>query len=408
MNIFQSLNPEKCCGCTACVSACPIRCISMIEDEKGFLRPHIDSEKCINCGKCEKVCPAIHQSEERIPIKVWAAKNNDETVRLSSSSGGIFMALAEWIIKRGGVVFGARFDENWEVMHDYAETLEAAEAFKGSKYVQSRMCNCYEKAKAFLEVERWVLFTGTQCQIAGLKHYLGKDYEKLITVDVICHGVPSPLIWNHYFHFIKNQNPDYNWTTIKGISFRDKAYGWKRFGLSFRFHPFQKSTNENSINSGSFSKEKSCLFSGNLFEDLYFKGFLNGLYHRPSCYCCPAKAGRSMSDLTIGDYWGLPKELKNWDDDKGISLILVFTEKGTSVLEELRLEKRHTTYKKGVKRNPNFAFSSKKPKTTELFWKLFPEDGIEAIRICVKKMEPSIVHRYIMKCYWLIRKIVKI
>ena len=404
MNVTQILEQEKCCGCTACLSICPLKCISMVEDEQGFLRPQVDNQKCIDCGQCEKVCPALHLFEERMPIKVWAAKNNDEAVRMSSSSGGIFMALADWTIQRGGVVFGARFDENWEVMHDYAETPEAVEAFKGSKYLQSRMGDCYVRAKEFLNAGRWVLFTGVQCQIAGLKKYLGKDYEKLIAVDVICHGVPSPLVWRNYVHHIHQQLTNGK-GTIESISFRDKSRGWKRFGLAFRFkQPIESKGKPDSLSIHC----ETISTHNNLFKDLYLRGFLALIYLRPSCYCCPSKRGRSQSDITIGDYWGLPKELLDWDDDIGISLILVLSSKGANILEELNVSKRLSTYKKGVKRNPNFAASSKKPKASELFWELYPQKGIAAIEAAVKKTEPSTVYRFLLKFYWLFKKVFKI
>ncbi len=191
----------NCCGCSACVQICPKQCISLSADNEGFLYPQVDTAVCINCGLCEKVCPVINQNEPRMPLEVYAAKNTDEEIRLKSSSGGIFTLLAEHIISEGGVVFGARFNENWEVVHDYTETVEGLESFRGSKYVQSIIGENFKKAKFFLDEGRNVLFSGTPCQVAGLKKFLRKEYENLLTVEVVCHGVPSPMVWHDYLDY---------------------------------------------------------------------------------------------------------------------------------------------------------------------------------------------------------------
>ena len=201
---------------------CPNACIIMLEDEQGFLYPKVDTAKCIDCGLCEKVCPVLNHGEPRQPLVCYAAIHHDEKIRLASSSGGVFTALAEYVITNSGVVFGARFNEKWEVVHDYTETIEGLAAFRGSKYVQSTIGDNYRLAEQFLKDGRQVLFTGTPCQIAGLNNYLRKEYENLLSVEVACHGVPSPLVWREY---IKDKNPT-------SINFRDKRNGWKEFGLN--------------------------------------------------------------------------------------------------------------------------------------------------------------------------------
>lgn len=201
--MIEIKDKSKCCGCAACVQACPKQCILFEEDEEGFRYPLVDQSKCIDCGLCEKVCPEINQFARRKPIKVYAAINNDETIRMQSSSGGIFTLLAEKIIDEGGVVFGAAFDENWEVRHEYVETRRGLAKLRTSKYVQSRIENRYQQTKKFLGEGRKVMFTGTSCQIAGLKRFLRKDYDNLLAVDVICHGVPSPMVWRDYLEEIK-------------------------------------------------------------------------------------------------------------------------------------------------------------------------------------------------------------
>ncbi len=189
---------EDCVGCWACAQRCPKECISMHEDSEGFLYPEVDASLCIDCHLCEKVCPVIHPGGERRPLASYAAVNRDERVRQSSSSGGVFTALAEKVIARGGVVFGARFDEKWEVVHGWTDSVEGLAGFRGSKYVQSRMGSCFREAESFLKSGREVLFSGTPCQVSGLRLFLRKEYAGLLTVDFICHGVPSPGVWRNY------------------------------------------------------------------------------------------------------------------------------------------------------------------------------------------------------------------
>ena len=170
----------------------------MREDREGFLYPEADAERCCNCGLCDEVCPVINRRATKQPLSVYAAKNRNDDIRRQSSSGGIFTLLAEKTLNENGVVFGARFDENWEVVHDYVETKEGLALFRGSKYVQSSIGDSFLQARQFLQRGRKVLFSGTPCQISGLKLFLGKEYDNLLTVDFVCHGVPSPLVWRMY------------------------------------------------------------------------------------------------------------------------------------------------------------------------------------------------------------------
>ena len=227
INIIDKVN---CCGCSACASACPKRCITMKSDNEGFLYPHLDKDTCIDCGLCEKVCNELHPFPQRSPLQVWAAINKDEEIRLKSSSGGIFHILAKMTIDDGGVVFGARFDENWQVVIDYAETMIGVEDFMGSKYVQARIENAYKNAKRFLIEGRKVLFSGTPCQVAGLKQFLRKEYDNLLTVDFICHGTPSPRVWGMYLDEVTD-----SCKFVKSISFRNKINGWKHLHFSVKY-----------------------------------------------------------------------------------------------------------------------------------------------------------------------------
>lgn len=303
---------QNCCGCHACVQACPKQCIKFDEDEQGFCYPHVIEELCVDCSLCEKVCPCINQSEPRKPLKVYAAINPNKKIRMNSSSGGIFTLLGEAVIDEGGVVFGARFDENWEVVHGYTETKKGLEVFRGSKYVQSRIGNTYKQVQKFLKKGQQVLFSGTPCQIAGLKKFLKKEYDNLLTVDIICHGVPSPAVWRNFL------NESAEKENLVDINFRDKnGYSWKKYGMSFIY------------------KDSKC--STLAKDNLFFKGYLQGLYLRPSCYSCPAKSSKSCADITIGDFWGIEYIDKNMDDNIGTSIIIVSSKQGTEFINSLNL-----------------------------------------------------------------------
>lgn len=307
---------KDCCGCGACVQRCPKSCISMKEDNEGFWYPMVAKNECIDCGLCEQVCPVINQAEKREPIEVYAAKHKNEQVRFDSSSGGVFTAIAECVIDEGGVVFGAKFDKDWSVMHGYTETKAELADFRGSKYVQTKIGESYKNAEAFLKTGRKVLFSGTPCQIAGLKLFLRKEYDNLLTVDFICHGVPSPGVWRDYLEYeIAHQRAVYqikDVPIIENISFRHKQLGWRKFSFTLTF----SGTNEAGV-------KNTYVLSEPLDKNIFLKGFLANLYLRPSCHACPAKCLKSGSDMTIGDFWGLQKVMPQIDDNKGMSIAIL-------------------------------------------------------------------------------------
>ena len=327
----------------------------MQEDGEGFLYPIVDQEVCIDCGLCEKVCPVLNQGEERKPLQVYAANNPNEEVRMQSSSGGVFTLLAETIIQEGGVVFGVRFNDDWEVIHDYTETKEGLAAFRGSKYVQSRIGESYCQVERFLKKGRKVLFTGTPCQIAGLNLFLRKEYDNLLTVDFICHGVPSPGVWKSYLEELialkgnqKNSVLSHSkpiiLNSIRDISrieFRNKRLGWKKFSFALTL----------SVPDGHGTKN-TVLLSEPYNENIFMKGFLADLFLRPSCYACPAKCLKSGSDITIGDYWGIQNVMPEIDDDKGICCLMVNTDKGGQLLSSKEwVEYRKSDYSTVIKYN---------------------------------------------------------
>lgn len=404
---------KDCCGCSACVQKCPKQCISLKEDNEGFLYPVVDKETCIDCGLCEKVCPVLHQGESREPLKVYAANNKDEEIRRQSSSGGIFTLLAEKTIQDGGVVFGVRFDEHWEVIHDYTETIEGLAAFRGSKYVQSRIEDNYRKAEAFLQKGRKVLFSGTPCQIAGLKCFLRKKYEKLLTVEVVCHGVPSPMIWRDYLVYKRAERAAGKNTVssslnelpvITGISFRDKTNGWKKFGFKICYAASKAAENSVSKSYDTISFELTPYS-----EDIFMKGFLKDLYLRPSCYSCFVRQGKSGADISIGDYWGIQRFHPKLDDDKGTELILINTENGYNCYDKInpQIESELSEYKKAVNSNSCIVQSVREPKCRKEFWIMYESLNVNSINpICVKIKLPFLV-RCRIYIGGIIRKIIK-
>ena len=350
---------DLCCGCSACVNVCPKNCISFKEDNEGFLYPSVDVATCVDCGLCEKVCPVINKNEEREPIHTCAVKHPDEKVRLSSSSGGVFTFLAERIIDEGGVVFGARFNNQWEVVHDYTETKEGLAPFRGSKYVQSNIGNSYALAESFLKNGRLVMFTGTPCQISGLKKYLGKEYDNLLAVDVVCHGVPSPMIWRKYLEEVANLDGA---GTVTSINFREKSTGWKNYSVAI-----------DSSRGQVISK-----FS----ENDYMRAFLLNLSIRPSCYNCHAKAGCSGADLTIGDFWGIENMMPEYDDDKGVSIVLVGSSHGLTFLTSICGLGVKVDFCCGVKGNPSYHSSVKKPINRDYFFSRVSSKGfVDSLRV---------------------------
>lgn len=369
-----------CCGCCACVQACPKQCISFKEDEEGFRYPLVDKETCIDCGHCEKVCPMLNQSAPKKPINVYAAINPNEEVKMKSSSGGIFSMLAEQIINEGGVVFGARFDENWDVKHNFTETIEGLEVFRGSKYLQSRIGETYKQTSEFLKKGRKVLYSGTSCQIAGLKKFLCKDYENLFTVDVVCHGVPSPKIWQAY---LRDINP--NAEKVSYVNQRAKTRGWKKYSYVIK-------------------SENSVLFDDYAANSMYLKGFMNNVFLRPSCYNCPAKNGKSNSDITLADCWGYWDFAPDKFDDKGVSAVLINTNKGENYLRKVSSSLEDFPFDLFLKNNLSYSNSSQNPKYRDYFWKEFPLRGLDVINSIENKLRPSIFRRFQNKIFGFLRR----
>ena len=360
---------QTCCGCSACEQACTKQCITMQEDEKGFLYPKVDEGLCINCRLCEKVCPMLNRKEKVVPQQVCAAINPNEEIRRKSSSGGVFTMLAESVIKEGGVVFGATWNEQWEVVHSYTEIMDGLSAFRGAKYSQSIIGDTYRQAQEYLKAGRRVLFSGTGCQIAGLKLFLRNEYDNLLTVEIACHGVPSPKVWKEYVKKVSDGKP------LGNIVFRDKRNGWNGYGLSF----IGADGNELKYEKASNNEFMQC--------------FLNNLCLRPSCINCPAKAGKSGSDILIGDFWGVEGMHPDMYDNKGCSLVIIYTYEGSAVFEKLDLNMKEVTNEEACRYNPCIVHTTTESRYASIFWHKFNKHGIDAIPQTLKIMNRTKVVR---------------
>ena len=407
---------KNCCGCAACVQRCPKQCIRLEEDSEGFLYPQVDEETCIKCGLCEKVCPILNQADKLPVQEVLAVKNPDEEERMNSSSGGVFLPLAREVINKGGVVFGAVYDDSWEVHHVYAEKIEDVYPMMGSKYLQSKIENTYKEAERFLKQGREVMFVGSPCQIAGLRTFLrNKEYPNLLAVDFLCHGVPSPGVWRRYLaetyggYGVKEHGrlqatagkntvllSSLNATSpIGDIKFRDKTEsGWKKF----RFVVCQKSASK--------ADQNSVLSSDIHYDNPFMRGFLSDIYLRPSCYACKCKNGVNHSDMTIADFWGINQIAPEFDDDKGVGLVLLNTKKGEEYFSRLPMDMMPSNLEKAHYYNGGFNEHTKAhPKRDQFFFLIENGKSIKAaVDICLRLPFKQRVVRVVKK---IVKKIVK-
>lgn len=350
--------PEKCCGCTACSQVCPQKCIAMKEDQEGFVYPEVDEKVCVNCGKCKAVCPVLHCEQGHAPTTVLAEKNKNENVRATSSSGGVFYELARKFIQNGGVVYGCILDNEMVARHICASSEEEIEKMKSSKYVQSDMGEVMLEIRTRLLAGEKVLFSGTPCQVAGLKNYLGRDYKNLLVVDVLCHGVPSPKLFSDYLDYLSHQ---YGGGRPVSVNFRNKQRGWKRLYMEVCFD----------------NGKRHFIYSG---YDRYEGMFLQNLSLRPSCYECKFTRAERYGDLTLGDFWGIGKKYPKWDDDKGISVVMLNTGKGVAVYKEIAelfngREEAFETVRAGQR--TLYAPTVKNP-NRDAFYKMYVEKGCKS------------------------------
>lgn len=346
---------KKCTGCEACENICPSQAIKMEEDEEGFLYPKIDLKKCIECNLCDEVCP-IDRSENK-NVDFFVVQNKNVEQRKKSQSGGLFSAIAEVILKKDGICYGAAVDEKFKVKQIRVDNIENLYKLQGSKYVQSSVGLTYQQVKNDLKKNKLVLYSGTSCMIAGLIRYLNYSkvkLENLFTCDFICHGVPSPKIWKEN---IKKQEQKYG--KLKKISFRDKKFGWHSHMESYQFD------GKNIV-----------------YENYYTELFYTHAILRKCCYNCEyLEVEKKQADITMADFWGIKTEkVEIYDDNTGISLAVIHSQKALELLKNSELYILNVNRNIALKNNmTNFA---KEPSWRENFWKDYK---IKGYKKCLKK-----------------------
>ena len=379
--MIDALN-KRCIGCGACASVCPQNCIAMQQDKEGFYYPVIDAQKCIDCGACNRVCIAENTVYKQNSLAAYAAYSKNNEQREKSSSGAVFYELAKYILDNNGVVFGAAFDADLSVKHICIDSIDDLNKLQTSKYVQSKTDGVFANVKKLLKQEKQVLFVGTPCQCNALSLFLGKSYDNLLLVDFICHGVPSPLVWKKYLESLNIKN-------ITCVNFRDKTFGWKNFSFSAK----------------NISQEYKSVYSNNP----YMKLFLSDLTLRLSCYDCTCKFPNKSSDITIGDLWGVENIASEMNDDKGISLVVVNTQKGNGVLNTIfdNCIFKELDFNAAVKSNGLALRSPALPENRKkLFNKLCAERVINFDNLAKKYIKhPSLIKRIVKKIIRIIRRV---
>lgn len=365
----------ECCGCSACVKTCPKHCISLKRNAEGFLYPKIEETECIKCSLCVKVCPFQFTGSLRVnKPDTYAVKILDSHILEESSSGGIFSALAEEILREKGSVYGAAMSNDMKSVHHIRiSSIDNIELLRGSKYLQSEMDDCFELVRQDLEKKRKVLFSGVPCQINGLKLYLNKtEYENLFCIEVLCHGVPSTLLWQKYVDYIETKYK----TKVTSVNFRNKKYGWRKFGLFMEGNPTSR--------------------YNSLEKDTYLQMFLKNYCLRQSCYACKVKKYESMADISIADFWGVENIVPEIFDDKGTSLVLVQTNKGMVLFKKIQnlISYRKIDFKDGIRDNSAYYKSAYKPKERDIFFKELNTYGYEYVS---KKYGHLTMKEYVLK-----------
>lgn len=373
--MLSLIKKEDCCGCAACMQACPRQCIKMTFDEEGFQYPKVNVTNCVKCGLCEKVCPIRQKryKQELDAQKVYIAYAKSDEIRLHSSSGGIFTLLAESCIKENGAVYGAAFTDTFDVCHVGVEKAEDIAKLQGSKYIQSKVGNSYIEVKERLKNNQKVVFSGTPCQIAGLKSYLKDDYDNLITVDILCHGVPSEKLWKKY---VEEQEMAHA-SSVRRTFFRHKKYGWKKYAVLLEF-------------------SNNTAYERVFTQDPFMQMLLANISLRPSCYNCRFKEMPHLSDITLGDCWGVQQHSPEMDDNKGTSVVLLNTAKGKCAFEKIlpNLQYKECSLDCAVSPDAESRQKIRKHPNRKRFFKKLDEDSIEGL-MCY--MKASILTRGVYK-----------
>lgn len=369
MILFDSKN--DCCGCTACMSVCPKNAITMQADSEGFSYPQIDSNLCVDCGACKRVCAFQNGYEKNHSKSAYAVKHKDTPTRMQSRSGGVFVALSDYILNKGGSVYGAAFADDLSVCHIRATDAQGRDRMKGSKYVQSDVGDCFAKVKADLADGKYVMFSGTACQVAGLKRFLKNcDTSKLYTCDLVCHGVPSPLIWGEYLLHCEKKFGG----KVTKADFRDKSIGWNTHKESVVINDTKH-----------ILREYTYLF----YEDEI---------ERPSCYHCRYSNLDRPADFTLADFWGIDKVVKDFNDNKGVSLLLVNNDRAEKLFASVKddIDFAECDIEKSIRSNPNLSRPSPLPESRQKFWDYYYKKGFEKTlkkyyrKICLKRIKKRI------------------
>lgn len=349
------LSNNRCCGCTACATVCPRKCISLLNDEKGFLYPEISQEECIHCGLCLKVCPTYNLPEMVTPHFIAAARSRNSDIVKRSSSGGIAWVLTQHILQQNGIVYGAAFTENMlGVKHVRVSSLKDAAQLQGSKYVQSDLSGIFDLVKSDLRQKRKVLFIGTPCQVAGLKKSMGQDQENLFTCDLICHSGPSPKVWREHVEALQRSKGKH----LRDYHFRDKEIGWH-----YNLHRAIFQDGSETVHS--------------YWTQCYKRIFLLGLSAREICYNCPFSSIKRVGDISLGDFWSISQISDSFQDDKGVNTVFVNSEKGKSLWMEIteQIEYEETELIDALQEH--LVMPMTRSSSVDAFWKVFFSSGYE-------------------------------
>lgn len=357
--MIQIEKKEECCGCYACQQICPVNAIKMVKDEEGFAYPLIQNKLCIDCDFCVNVCPnntIVNRLSSKVPninCKLYAAFRNDFNERIKSASGGVFSLLARYVIENKGIVFGAAYQNDYSVSHIKINTLDDIDRLQGSKYVQSKLEGIFLDVKECADSGKLTLFCGTPCQIHSIKNFLGKEYQNVILVDFVCHGVPSAEVWLKYLNEVSQDKK-----IIKIIP-RDKTKGINNAPIKILF-------------------EDGTTYKKKYQDSVFLRGFSNNLFLRPSCYNCKHKGENHYSDVTLADFWGIDNILPNFGDKYGVSAVITNTYKGQTIFDKL---KNHMTIKEVqfsefLQYNPSYVSSVAKHQLRDKFFLDYKSNGL--------------------------------
>ena len=375
---IELVKPDNCCLCQACIDSCPVQAIELKKYYNGFLYPEISKSKCINCGKCYNSCPTTMEKRETAPRKVYAAKNASLEIQLKSTSGGIFSAIAESLLEHNYYIYGVCFDENMKIKHQGIHSIRDLEKLRGSKYVQSDMSGIYNEIKQLLLKREKVLFCGCPCQVFALKHYLGNCIDNIVMIDVACHGILSPQLFNSYIDYLQKKYHK----SITGFEFRNKdKLNWINSEVKVVF-------------------EDESTVSWVYYNDAFLKGYFSNIALKEECYHCSFRNFRSGSDLTIGDFWGIQKTFPDFYDHNGVSFICCNNENGENIIRLIgnSIIKKNANIQDVIRFNPGLIDSFGKHKNRNLYLsKISQMSMFSALQVATKQSFQKVLIRCIRR-----------